>query len=85
MDIPMAARDFTIGQQVFAGGGSRLRRPAGLVGAIVGSIPVQTAVIVVGPAEQHDGLRWRRVRAVLEDSRTKEGWMAQTTPLARCC
>jgi hypothetical protein len=81
----MAARDFTVWQREFAAGGSRLLRPAGLVGAIVSSMPVRTAVIVMGPAEQHDGLRWWRVRAVLDDSRSEEGWMAQTAPVARCC
>jgi hypothetical protein len=65
---------------VFAVAGSRLRRPAGLAGAIVVSMPARTAVIVLEPAQQRDGLRWWRVRVELGAGHAEEGWMAQTAP-----
>ncbi len=80
IDIPPATGDFAVGQVVFAAEGARLRRPAGLDGGIVHTMPVRTRVTVQGAAERRDGLRWWPVRVPLDDGRTEDGWIAQTTP-----
>ncbi len=80
IDIPPATGDFAVGQAVFAAEGARLRRPAGLDGSIIHTMPVRTRVTVQGTAERRDNLRWWPVRVPLDEGRTEDGWIAQTAP-----